>query len=285
MDVNRVIAGTDGSDHSLRAVEWAAREAALHGAPLRIVSVPALPPRMSWQQPEPGRPDTVADVVRESYEQALAAGTSRAAEAAPGLAIDTALLPGSPDAALTAAAGAAAILVIGSRGNGGFSALILGSVSRYVATEAPGPVVVAREDTMAVHHEVVVGIGGDDRPAAVGFAFAEARLRQARLRAVHAWHWSLPHLRPAADTRKASAEAAGWLASLLAPWRQKYPGVEVIEDVVHAPPGRALAGASARADLVVLGRNGTAGDGRPRARAVTHALLHHAHGPVAVVPG
>jgi len=90
--------------------------------------------------------------------------------------------------------------------------------------------------------------------------------------------------RPGADARDVTSEAAGWLAGLLAPWRQQYPGVEVAEDVVHAAPGRALAGASASADLVVLGRNGAGDSARPSTGAVTHAVLHHAHGPVAVIP-
>jgi hypothetical protein len=101
--------------------------------------------------------------------------------------VETALLPGSPASALTEAADDASMLVVGSRGGGGFAALLLGSVSRYVATRAESPVVVVREETMAVHHEVVVGVRDLDQPAAIGFVFQEAALRKARLRAVHAW--------------------------------------------------------------------------------------------------
>ncbi len=287
---NVVIAGTDGSDQSLRAVEWAAHEAVLRGAALRVVSVPALPRLMSRQRTPLGRPDIVVDTIRRSYEQALATGAARAAKAEPGLAVDTALLSGVPARALTEAAGNASMLVVGSRGGGGFAALVLGSVSRYVATSAQGPVVVAREETAAVHHEVVVGVQDLDQPTAIGFAFEEAMLRTARLRAVHAWHWFLPEMRltgterPGADARDVMAEAAGWLADLLTFWRQRYPEVEVIEDVVHAQPGRVLAGASARADLIVLGRSDAEGSGHPRTSAVAHAVLNHAHCPVAVVP-
>jgi hypothetical protein len=67
-------------------------------------------------------------------------------------------------------------------------------------------------------------------------------------------------------------------------WRQKYPDVEVIPEVVHASPGRVLAGASARADLVVLGRNSADDSGHPSTGAIVHALLSHAHSPVAIVP-
>ena len=284
------VAGTDGSEQSLRAVEWAAREAALRGGALRVVSVPALPPLMAWQRAPEGNPDTVADTIRKSDEQALAIAAARAAEAEPGLAVDTALLHGPPGEALIKAAADASMLVVGSRGSGRFAALVLGSVSRYVATRAQCPVVVAREETMAMHREIVVGIRDLDQPTAIGFAFEEAMLRQARLRAVHAWPWFLPEMRltgserPGADARDVTSEAAVWLADLLTFWRQKYPEVEVAEDILHAHPGRVLSGASARADLVVLGRNADGDSAHLGTDAVTHAVLHHAHGPVAIVP-
>ena len=287
---NVVIAGTDGSDPSLRAVEWAAREAALRGALLRIVAVPVLLRRMSWQPGPHSTPETVADTIRRFYEQALATAAACATEAEPDVAVETALLPGRPARALAEAAADASMLVVGSRGAGGIAALLLGSVSRYVATVAPGPVVVAREETEAGHGEVVVGIRDLDQDKAIAFAFDEARLRGARLRAVHAWRWFLPEMRlagterPGADVGEVTAEAAGWLADLLTFWREKYPDVEVAPDVAHGSAARVLAGASARADLVVLGRNSADDSWQPSTGATAHALLSHAHSPVAIVP-
>jgi nucleotide-binding universal stress UspA family protein len=289
MDSNIVIAGTDGSDPSFRAVEWAAREAALRGAALRITAAPALPSRMPWQRAA-HTPDTVADAVRGSYERALAAAAACAAEAEPGVAVDTALLSGQPARALAEAAGDALLLVVGSRGAGGFAALVLGSVSRYVAACAAGPVVVAREPAAPGHGEVVIGIRDLDQPTAIGFAFEEARLRRARLRAVHAWHWFLPEMRPTgaqrpgADARNVTAEAAAWLTDMLMFWQQKYPDVEVTADVAHDSPARMLAVASSGADLVVLGRSSAGDSGRPRTGAIVHALLNHARSPVAIIP-
>ena len=77
---------------------------------------------------------------------------------------------------------------------------------------------------------------------------------------------------------------AARLEDMLHAWQEKYPGVETSTEIMHAHPGRLLAGASARADLVVLGRSGGGTDGSS-VGTVTHAVLHHAHGPVAVVPG
>jgi len=281
-----IVAATDGSEESLRAVDWAAREAVLRGAPLRLVSAAALMPRMVGGHAMSGY-DTVADAIREHRDQALAAAGERAARAAPRLLIDTDHLDGSPAQAVTEAGSGALMLVLGSRGNGAFAAMVLGSVSRYAATHAACPVVVVREETGAAHRQVGVGLGDlEHAAAALEFAFGEAALRHASVVAVHAWH--TPQLDiaraaqvpagPAADVFQ--AEAARELERLLDGWREKYPDIAVSQDVVHGHPGRVLAGLSARADLVVLGRHPAHhGPG-----TVIHAVLNHAHGPVVTVP-
>jgi nucleotide-binding universal stress UspA family protein len=285
MDSSPVMAGTDGSEASMRAVEWAAREAVARDRALYLVSVPALP--RLWQ---PGSPDAVAELSCAAADQVLAAAAVRAAEMEPDLCVCTDRLSGLPAEALAEAAAGASMLVVGSRGAGGFAALLLGSASRHVAFAAPCPVVVAREETAAVHRQIVVGVHDDDRPAALSFAFEEARLHRARLQVVHAWQLFLPPAlltgaeRPGVGTREITAEATVWLASLLAPWQLKYPEVEVIEDVVNASAGRVLAAASARADLVVLGRRSQQSSGAPSTGTVIHAVLNHAHCPVAIVP-
>ena len=277
MATKPVIVGADGSRESQRAVEWAAREAALRGTSLRIVAVPPLPRRMTVTAATPG---TVTDVVERSMSEALAAAAQQAAAQQPGLAIDTHLVAGAPAEVLAGAAQDAVLLVLGSRGAGGFSALILGSVSRYVATHAPAPVVVVREETMSADHEIVVGVRDPAHAeAALGFGFEEAALRHARLLAVHAWSSPVP------GHTEAPAEETSRLESAVAAWQEKFPEVEASVEVVHAHPGRVLAGSSARADLVVLGRHSPGGSRGPGVGSVTHAVLNHAHGPVATVPG
>jgi nucleotide-binding universal stress UspA family protein len=290
MTVKPIIAGTDGSEESLRAVEWAAREAVLRETALRIVSVPFLLPRMS---PDEAGRQTVAGIVTQAARDALASGAERAMELEPGLAVDTELVEsGSPARVLLGHADGAAMIVVGSRGAGGFSAMLLGSVSRYLATRAPCPVVIAREENMAVHREIVVGVRDpDNAAAALEFAFEEAASRRARLFAVHACYWYMPGVQPAGaltgaqraafDASDISADAATRLEDTLAPWREKYPDVNTGWKIVHAQPARVLASASAGADLVVLGRR----RGGSAVGSVTHAVLTHAHGPVATVPG
>jgi nucleotide-binding universal stress UspA family protein len=170
--------------------------------------------------------------------------------------------------------------------------MVLGSVSRYVASHAPCPVVVVREENMAVHRDVVVGVRDPrDITGTLAFAFEEAAIRGADLVAVHAWFW-LPSLAGPggagglvpSDPGRISAEAARMLAASLDGWREKYPDVRIRHDIVRGHPARVLASYSARADLVVIGRPAhSAGEG-PGTGWVQHALLDHAHGPVAIVP-
>ena len=281
-----VVVGVDGSEESLRAAEWAAMEAKRHRLPLRIVSAPAMPPRMQAYQVSPG---AVADALRAAATRALRTAVARVEEVAPGLEITTDLLAGPPALAVAGSGSDAAMLVVGARGAGGFAAMILGSVSRYAASRARCPVIVVRQATMAVHHEVAVGIRDPQNTSeALTFAFEEAAARHADLVAVHAWHWFPSALAGEADRGglthvpvhpdQISAEAARSLSAALDGWQEKYPDVRVRHDVIRGHPARVLANYSARADLVVIGRHG-GGIG-----SIQHALLDHAHGPVAIVP-
>ena len=288
MTAKPLVAATDGSEESLRAVEWAAREAVLHGAPLRIVSAAPLP-RMIGLQVRPDR-DIVADLLREERDRALAAAADRAAEMAPGLLIETSSLADQPAQAVTGSGAGALMLVVGSRGIGAFAAMVLGSVSRYATAHASCPVVVVRDETAAVHRQVGIGIGDPGSCAdSLTFAFEEASLRKATLMAIHAWHTPQTGISragspsPVPGSYAIEAEAARQLAGLLDNWRNKYPDVPVSQDVVHGHPGRALVGLSASADLVVIGRHvkhpSLQGPG-----SVRHAVLNYALGPIAVIP-
>ena len=288
MAAKPIVAGTDGSEESLRAVDWAAREAVLRGAPLRIVSAASLLPRMVSRGPT--EYDTVTDVLVKDRDRALAAAAERGAKTAPGVLIDTDQLTGPPAQAVTESGAGALMLVVGSRGGGAFTAMVLGSVSRYAASHASCPVVVIRDETALTRRQVVVGIGDLDHCAdSLTFAFEEASLRQASLLAVHAWHAPQTDISRAgdvytgADPHTFEADAGRHLEGLLNEWREKYPDVPVSTDVVHGHPGRALVGLSARADLVVIGRHAEH-PGLPGPGSVRHAVLNHAHGPVVVVP-
>src|SRR5271165_583073 len=278
MAAKPVVVGVDGSEGSLRAVEWAAQEADRRKSPLRIVTVAAMPPRMQTEAPPlPGEPTNVGDELRGFSARALGAAATRADEVAPGLLIDTDMLTGAPAEAIADSGSGAQLLVVGARGMSGFAALILGSVSRYVAAHAPCPAIVVRTDGPAdaneVHGEIAVGVR-DIREAteAVAFAFEEAALRGAGLVAVHSQHG-----------HDGGQEASAALAEALGGWRDKFPAVAARTEIVHGHAGQALAEYAGRADLVVIGRHGETG-GRHAIGSVPHTVLNHARGPVAVVP-
>jgi nucleotide-binding universal stress UspA family protein len=276
MNVKLIVAATDGSGESLRAVEWAAREAILRAAPLRIVSAARQPPAMTALQIRPDR-DHVADFIRSERDLALHIAASRAALVAPGLVIVTDPIAGPPAQAVTESGSGASMLVLGSRGVGAFTALTLGSVSRYAAAHAACPVVVVRDLLPVASGLVGVGIGDlDDCAGPLTFAFEEASLRNAAVLAIHA--------RPGPAPEGLAAAAVGTrLAELMESWANKYPGIPVSQQIMPGHPARALIGLSARADLVVMGRHG----GHPGPHGpgpVRHAVLSHAHGPIALVP-
>jgi nucleotide-binding universal stress UspA family protein len=287
MAAKPVIVGVDGSEQSLLAVEWAALEARRHSSPLLIVSAPAAVPRLHTYHASPAE---IAAALRGMSARALAAALTRCDEVTPGLPVDTGLLTGPPAVAVADSGAGASMLVVGARGAGGFAAMMLGSVSRYVAAWAPCPVVVVREETTAVHREIAVGVRDpEDVTGTLAFAFEEAARRGADLVAVHTWYW-LPSasgpagaLRPP-DPGQISAEMGRHLAAVLEQWRSKYPDVRVRQDVIRGHPARVLASYSARADLVVLGRHGHPAGPGPGIGSIQHAVLDHAHGPVAVVP-
>jgi nucleotide-binding universal stress UspA family protein len=146
--VAKIVVGVDGSDHARRALLWAADEARLRGADLHVVHV--------WQQPllylfdESWVPEEGAQTVWAKYgEQAgerLAAFLSEQGDALQGIEVEPAVVEGVPAEALLEAARDAALLVVGSRGHGGFAGLPLGSVGQQVAAHAACPVVIVRNE-------------------------------------------------------------------------------------------------------------------------------------------
>ncbi|MFP5377028.1 MAG: universal stress protein [Acidimicrobiia bacterium] len=136
----KIVVGVDGSDPSVEALRWALDEAAVHGASVEAIH--------AWQYPY------VADVTgmaaypldRREVEEAARTTLARAVEAAgpppAGVAVEQVLAPGGAAGVLVDAARDADLLVVGTRGHGGFSGLLLGSVSQQCTHHAPCPVVV-----------------------------------------------------------------------------------------------------------------------------------------------
>jgi nucleotide-binding universal stress UspA family protein len=136
-----IVVGVDGSEHGERALDWAVKEANLRGARLRLVAAWHLPPTV---YSGPGYIPTMG--TRESFEEfaseAANAAATRAREA--GVEADPVVCEGQAAEVLVEEAANADMLVVGSRGHGGFAGLLLGSVSAQCAHHAVCPLVVVR---------------------------------------------------------------------------------------------------------------------------------------------
>lgn len=282
-----VVVGVDGSSASLAAVDLAGREAARRHRPLRIVhafvwpylNVP-LGPSLSGP-PEGG--------LRHEAEGIVTEATDRAAVAAPGVPVRGEIITGQAAAVLRTCSHGAALVVVGDRGLGGFTGLLLGSVAVHLSAHAACPVLVAR-GTGDPSLPVLLGVDGSPaNDPAVGFAFEEAALRGVPLTALHAWAHPVSAgsgdmLPVVYDVNEVEAGETRLLAEALAGWREKYPDVLVHHALEHGGSRRALIDASDGAQLIVVGTRGRGGFGGLVLGSVSQAVLHHAACPVAVVP-
>jgi nucleotide-binding universal stress UspA family protein len=140
-----IIVGIDGSAHSRRALEWAIKEAAIRQAPLKVVTVHQAAAGWSGPVAYPGDDDLTAQAgkkVQEETDSALE-GLNEG-HRPPSVAVQA--LNGFPAVALLKAAADAEMIVVGSRGIGGFAKLMLGSVSSQIVQHAHCPVVVVPDD-------------------------------------------------------------------------------------------------------------------------------------------
>ena len=140
MKPGAIVVGTDGTDTSTAAVDWAADEARRRGLPLRIVHAF----EWHWHDSRYDDGSEYLDVTRSLAESIAATAYRWALERAPELVVETDVPLGHAVALLLEAADDAELVVLGSRGRGGFAGLLLGSVSERMATHAPGSVVVVR---------------------------------------------------------------------------------------------------------------------------------------------
>lgn len=217
---------------------------------------------------------------------ATAVSTARAAE--PGLAVAGELVEDRPVQVLLTAGRDARLLVVGHRGLGGLGGLVLGSTAAALALHARCPVVVARgaEGAGDAERPVVVGVDGSSAgEAALGFAFDAAATRGVTLTAVHAWHDSLfdVTLPPVLDSTALVVDEQEVLAERLAGWGEKYPEVIVERVVVRGRAGGVLVEQSETAQLLVVGTRGRGDVESLVLGSVSHAVVHRAHCPVAVV--
>jgi nucleotide-binding universal stress UspA family protein len=155
-----IVVGVDGSEQSKAALRWAVEEARLRGASIRVVHA-------WWAYPAlvPGTPviGTEWEVLRESADEFVESFVGEVVGEPTDVEITAVAVHGTAAPALVEASQDADVLVVGSRGLGGFTGLLLGSVSQQCAHHAPCPLVIVR------------GAPTDKNPAAGDHARAAAR--------------------------------------------------------------------------------------------------------------
>ena len=278
-----VLVGVDGSESAVKADRWAADEARCRQVPLHLVHAYGIPA---------GYPPGFVDW--HALHQALVAqgrswleqARQAAEEVAPGLVIDTVERNAGAVPALVRESAQAGLLVLGTRGLGGFTGLLLGSTAVELAAHACCPVVVV----CGTPHDGPVVVGVDGTPAgesAIAFAFAQASARGTGLVAVHTWtdlvlEAAFAGSAAALDFAPLAQRAEEVLAERLAGWQEKYPDVPVSRQVSRERASRALLRQAERAQLLVVGSRGRGGFRGLLLGSTSQHLLRHASCPMAV---
>ncbi|MFF4505064.1 universal stress protein [Streptomyces sp. NPDC001401] len=286
-----VIVGIDGSPAGTTAAWWAAREALDRHLPVVLLhSWTTQPLNVPIVQEARGKQQYGREVLQRAEAELL--------HRYDGLAVTTQLVRASAAQALVDQSEHAALLVLGSRGHGSAASFLLGSISLHVLGLSQCPTVTVRAGDPTVEagwghpvaagrNEIVVGV---QEPAATAdplleFAFTTAELHGTRVHAVRALPLLRPHAVPVGqDAGRHEAEERARLTAALAPWREKFPDVPVVEQVTAGPAAQVLLSAATHSQLTVVGRRRHPSRLTWKLGPVAHAVLHHVPGPVAVVP-
>ncbi len=270
----RIVVGTDGSEGAMHAMEWALAEAEFGGGTLRIV---------------------YAKVSRGDETDALVAlqvETIRA-RAPIGVVVEDVTQKGHPVEVLHAEADGADLLVVGSRGRGGFRGLLLGSVSQQAIEHSRTPsVVVPAGAPLPDGGDVVIGVDGSDEASeALTWAVAEAVRRDARLVLVHTWYTPvavppeglvITAIDPTIFRSSAEALLSEVSDKILATVPQQPR--EIVHQVIEKPAVPGLLESAKDANLLVVGGRGRGGFAGLLLGSVSQQCIRHAPVAVAVIP-
>lgn len=277
-----IVVATDGTGSSRAAVRWAAREADRRGVALRVLHVLD----GEWAEAHHEFGDDRVAPARKAAEGIARGGVALAHEISPGLPCAIDVLIGNPVARLIAATADAGLLVLGSRGRGGFASLMLGSVSQRVAVHAHCPVAVIRGRGDVTTGSVAVGF--DESPRAeqvLCTAFEQAAARGTGLTVIRTYLPVLPlYLAGVAAADVSTAEQAAIerdrFERQLTPWREKFPDVAVEALLSQDSAAAVLNSVSHSAQLVVVGSRGHGTIAGTLLGSTGLQLLHHADCPV-----
>lgn len=293
-----IVVGIDGSEQSLGALRWAAREARRRGRPLRLVTAYSLPV-FSGSGFDTGYATVDEAALTRGVEELLDHAADQVRDA--GVELRATIETGDPSGALIELSRTAELLVLGSRGRGGLLGRLLGTVSTAVPAHAQCPTGVvplpwSKErlgeeeltSARALVDRVVVGSDGSTQArAAMLYAAEEARLLGVPLIvlcAVPPVNGALAWMPTAVDfeamhedVRRALRGGVAWLES----W---FPDLEIGSELADGPPVQVLVDRTRRNSLVVLGTRGRGGFAGMLLGSTSQGVLHNAAGPVLIVP-
>lgn len=287
-----IAVAVDGSKASHVAVRWAANTALKRGVPLRLASSYTMPQYLYAEGMVP--PQELFDDLQVETMEKIDEAREIAHKVAPDIKIGHTIAEGSPIDMLLEMSKSVTMIVMGSRGLGGLSGMVMGSVSAAVVSHASCPVVVVREDNNVdeanKYGPVVVGVDGSEvSQKATEFAFAEADARGAELIAVHTWmdmqvQASLAGLSAAQQQwEEVEREQKDLLEERLSSFVERHPSVDVKKLITRDRPVRALVDAAEGAQLLVVGSHGRGGFRGMLLGSMSRALLQSAPCPMMVV--
>lgn len=281
------VIGVDGSAHGERALEWALLHAPRRASTLELLN--------AWQVPIYG-PYPIDGAVALPYDDrelaaaarqsldALAAKTRQRVD----IPIESSTMRGGAAAVLLESAAGSDLLVLGSRGRGGFRSLLLGSTSGQCAAHATVPTVVVRgTDELTVTRRTLVGVDGSPNSLAALKWAVEFAAPGSSVVAVQVWDAS--PLAVGADEfffPDASAIASTRFNHLVDEFEVDADSKSVTLErrFLHGRPRVVLGEEAASVDLVVAGARGHGAVGSTLLGSVSTSLLHHLDRPFVVVP-
>lgn len=302
-----IVVGVDGSDQSQCAVVWAAREAQRRKVPLHLVTAYSVPV-FAASSMDAGYATVDDSVIREGAEAVLKLAVAKVSQY--DIELFARLETGDASGVLLELSAEAALIVVGSRGRGGFVGRLLGSVSSALPAHAKCPTAVIplcsaprltdAEVTVAsgraeagtsdpeVEQVIVVGVDGSEQARTASLEAAALAVRRGLplrvLCTLPPFTGSLAWV-PAPLDREALHQDILVQLNAGKRWLQShFPKLDITLDLQDGPPVELLIEASRTAELLVLGTRGRGGFAGMLLGSTSQGVLHHAKGPVLVVP-